>query len=199
MNKSVCVFCSSSNTLAKEYYDDAKLLGELFGLNGMNLVYGGSSLGTMYEIAKSAKQNGSKIIGVMPEKLHNFGVSSAECDEFYLTDDMRNRKAKMDEVSDAIVAMAGGFGTLEEIAEMIVQKQLGYNNKPIVFLNTNGFYDNLFKFFDDVIVGSFAKDTAKNKYYIASTPQDVVDYLLQYDYTAIAVTKEDIYTKVPAK
>ena len=78
----------------------------------------------------------------------------------------------------------------------IVQKQLGYNNKPIVFLNTKGFYNNLFKFFDDIIEGSFAKSTAKDLYYIANTPQDAVEYLLNYQYGDIKVSKEDIYTKV---
>ena len=132
----------------------------------------------------------------MPVTLHSFRVSSHECDEFHLTKDMRSRKLKMDELSDSIIALAGGFGTLEEVSEMIVQKQLGYNNKPIVFLNTNGFYNDLFNFFDNIIEGSFAKNTAKDLYYIAKTPQDAIKYLLNYKYGDIKISKEDIYTKV---
>lgn len=196
MKHSVCVFCSSSSTLDEKYYEDSRELGELLGKNNFDMVYGGSSVGMMYEVARFAKNHGSKILGVMPEKLYNFGVSSEECDEFHLTKDMRSRKLKMDELSDSIIALAGGFGTLEEVSEMIVQKQLGYNNKPIVFLNTKGFYNNLFKFFDDIIQGSFAKSTAKDLYYIANTPQDAVEYLLNYQYGNIKVSKEDIYTKV---
>lgn len=196
MKHSVCVFCSSSSTLDEKYYEDSRELGELLGKNNFDMVYGGSSVGMMYEVAKFAKCHDSKILGVMPEKLYNFGVSSEECDEFHLTKDMRSRKLKMDELSDSIIALAGGFGTLEEVSEMIVQKQLGYNNKPIVFLNTKGFYNNLFKFFDDIVQGSFAKSTAKDLYYIANTPQDAVEYLLNYQYGDIKVSKEDIYTKV---
>ena len=148
----------------------------------------------MYSIAKSAKQNNAKIYGVMPKKLHSFGVYSEECDEYYLTDNMRNRKAKLDELSDGVIAMAGGFGTLDEVAEIIVQKQLGYNNKPIVFLNTNNFFDNLKNFFDNIISQSFAKNSADKLYYFANSPKEVVNYLLGYDYKEIEVTPDDIYT-----
>ena len=196
MRHSVCIFCSSSSTLDEKYYQDSRELGELLGKNNFDMVYGGSSVGMMYEVARYAKTNGSKVLGVMPEKLYNFGVSSEECDEFHLTKDMRSRKHRMDELSDSIIALAGGFGTLEEVSEMIVQKQLGYNNKPIVFLNTKGFYNNLFKFFDDIVQGSFAKSTAKDLYYIANTPQDAINYLANYQYGDIKVSKEDIYTKV---
>ena len=192
--KNICVFCSSSNTLSREYYADAELLGELLAKSGFDLVYGGSNVGTMYSIAKSAKSNGAKIYGVMPEKLHSFGVYSEECDEFFLTDNMRSRKTKLDELSDGIIAMAGGFGTLEEFSEILCHKQLGYNNKPIVFLNTNGFYDNLLKFFDNIVSESFAKSSAKELYYVANTPQDAVNYLHGYEYGTKEIKPEDIYT-----
>ncbi len=195
-NKNICVFCSSSNTLAKEYYSDAEILGELLAKNGFNLVYGGSNVGTMYSVAKTAKQNGSKIYGVMPEKLYSFGVYSDECDEFYLTDNMRERKTKLDELSDGVIAMAGGFGTLEEVSEILCHKQLGYNNKPIIFLNTNGFFNDLFKFFKNITKESFAKETAHNLYYIADTPQEAVEYLINYNYTEKEIKPEDIYTAV---
>lgn len=192
--KNICIFCSSSNTLDKSFYDDAHILGEELAQHSFNLVYGGSSVGTMYTIAKAAKANGAKIYGVMPEKLYGFGVHSTECDEFFLTNDMRDRKAKLDELSDGVIAMAGGFGTLEEVSEIICHKQLGYHNKPIVFLNTNGFFDNLFLFFDRIVKDSFAKATSKDIYYIANTPKDAVNYLLNYDYTEKEIKPEDIYT-----
>ena len=189
-----CVFCSSSNTLHSDYYRDADTLGRLLAISNFDLVYGGSNVGTMYSIAKSAKENGAKIYGVMPEKLYNFGVYSEECDEFFLTEDMRSRKNKLDELSDAVVAMAGGFGTLEEVSEILCHKQLGYNNKPIVFLNTNGFYDNLIEFFENITKESFAKNTANELYYIANSPRDAVEYLLNYEYGNKIVKPEDIYT-----
>lgn len=192
--KKICVFCSSSNTLKPKYYEAAEELGILLAKSGFNLVYGGSNVGTMYSVAKTAKQNGAKIYGVMPEKLHSFGVYSEECDEFFLTDNMRDRKSKLDELSDGIIAMAGGFGTLEEVSEILCHKQLGYNNKPVIFLNTDGFYDNLFLFFEKIMDESFAKHTAKDLYYIANTPQDAINYLMHYDYSVKEIKPEDIYT-----
>lgn len=86
----------------------------------------------------------------------------------------------MDELSDAVIALAGGFGTLEEISEMIVQKQLGYNIKPIVLLNTNNFYGNLINFFQDIIDNNFAKKETENLYYVANSPAEAVNYLMNY-------------------
>ena len=111
----VCIFASSSNNLENYFYDAAAELGTILGKNKINVVYGGSRLGMMYACAGQVKANGGKIIGVMPEKLYNLGVGNPEdCDEFFLTSGMRERKAKMDEVSDGVIALAGGFGTLEE-------------------------------------------------------------------------------------
>ena len=195
MIDNVCVFASSCNFLDKVYYDDAKELGRLLAQNNMNMVYGGSCLGLMWACAKEVKANGKRLIGIMPEKLKEMDVFSDYCDEFYVTPCMRSRKAKMDEMSDAVVALPGGFGTLEELSEMIVQKQLGYNQKAIVILNTNGFYDNLLKFFDDIIQQKFANKKAENLYYIANTPKDAAEYLKNYNAEDFSVKKEDIYAR----
>ena len=194
--KNICVFCSSSNTLDKVFYEDAEILGELLAKHGFNLVYGGSNIGTMYSVAKTVKENGGKVYGVMPERLYGFNVHSTECDEFFITKDMRDRKSKLDELSDGVIAMAGGFGTLEEVSEIICHKQLGYHNKPIIFLNTEGFYDNLLKFFDKICEKSFARESAKDIFYVANTPQDAVNYLLNYDYVEKEVKPEEIYTTI---
>ena len=181
INKNVCVFASSSQKLSLDYYKEAQELGKLLGENGCNIVYGGSRLGLMFACADAVKQAGGKIIGIMPKKLNDFGVGNPQdCDEFIITEGMRERKALMDEKSDAIIALAGGFGTLEEISEMIVQKQLGYNNKPIIFLNTNGFYDFLISFFDRIVFENFAKENSKDLYYVAQTPQEAIEYLKEY-------------------
>lgn len=193
--KRVCVFASSCNFLDESYYKAASEFGDLLGKAGFDMVYGGSSLGLMWACAEKVKENGSQIIGVMPEKLHNMGVNTDECVELFVTPCMRSRKAKMDELSDAVVALPGGFGTLEELSEMIVQKQLGYNNKPIVLLNTNGFYDKLVEFFDEIISERFARDVARKLYYVAQTPDDAIEYLKNYEPENIAVTKEHIYKR----
>lgn len=195
MIHTVCVFASSCNYLDETYYKDAKELGILLAKAGIDLVYGGSCLGLMWACADMVKQNGGKITGVMPQKLHDMDVFSDYCDEFFLTPCMRSRKAKMDELSQAVIALPGGFGTLEELSEMIVQKQLGYNQKAIVILNTNGFYDRLLDFFEDIINQKFANKKAQNLYFIANTPQEAVDYLKNYMPEDHAIKKEDIYAR----
>ena len=181
MIKNICVFASSSNHLDEIFYKDAQELGFLIGQNGFNIVYGGSKLGMMYACASAVKKADGNIIGIMPERLANMGCANPEdCDEFVLTSGMRERKAKMDEMSDAIIAIAGGYGTLEELSELIVQKQLGYNNKPIVILNTDGFYDKLIEFFETIINRSFANPEARKLYYVARTPLEAIEYIKSY-------------------
>ena len=195
MINTVCVFASSCNYLDETYYEAAKELGTLLAEADMDLVYGGSCLGLMWACAQKVKENGGRITGVMPEKLHEMDVFSDYCDEFFLTPCMRSRKAKMDEMSDALIALPGGFGTLEELSEMIVQKQLGYNKKAIVILNTNGFYDKLLSFFDEIIEQKFANKAAKSIYFVANTPSEAVEYLKNYSPDEHVFSKEQIYAR----
>ncbi len=194
MIKKVCVFASSSSILDKSYFEAAEQLGELLAKSGFDLVYGGSNLGLMWASASAAKANGARVTGVMPEKLYKLCVSKEEaCDEFYVTEGMRERKAKLDNLSEAVIALPGGFGTLEELSEMIVQKQLGYNKKAIVLLNTNGFYTKLNEFFEVMIAEKFAKEKSRKMYYIADTPEHAVEYLKTYIEPETIESKLDIY------
>lgn len=197
MSRNICVFASSCNYLDESYYPVAAKLGELLAKNGFNMVYGGSSLGLMWACAEQVQEYGGKIFGVMPEKLYNMGVSTEACVDLTVTPCMRTRKAKMDELSHGVIALPGGFGTLEELSEMIVQKQLGYNNKPVIILNTNGFYNKLIEFFDVIIKEKFANHKlCENLYYVAQTPEEAVEYLVKYDYTAKSeVSSSSIYTR----
>lgn len=179
--KNICVFASASNDLAEVYYKDAGKLGLLIAQSGYGIVYGGSRRGLMYACAGAVKQAGGKVYGIMPQKLAELGLANPDdCDEFYVTNGMRERKAKLDELSDAVIAIAGGFGTLEEISEMITQKQLGYNNKPIVILNTNNLYNHLVEFFENVIQQGFADKALRSVYYVANSPEEAIDYIKNY-------------------
>ena len=195
MIKNICVFASSSNYLEEAFYEDSRELGKLIGQNGFNIVYGGSTLGMMWACAEQVKNNGGKIYGVMPQRLVDMGCRTDNCDEFHLAIGMRDRKQKMDEISDAVIALAGGFGTLEELAEMIVQKQLGYNKKPIVILNTNRFYDKLLEFFDVIVEEKFANKISKELYFVAKTPQEAIDYIKTYKEPERVISKHDIYAR----
>lgn len=192
--KNICVYSSSSNALDKKYYETSKELGVLIAKSGFNLVYGGGNLGMMGITAQAVKDFGGKVFGVLPEKLHKIGVGSIGCDELHVTKCMRTRKEKLDQISDAVIALPGGFGTLEELSEMIVQKQLGYNDKAIVILNTDGFYDKLLEFFNVIIKENFANYEMKEAYSIAKTPQEAIDYLKNYK-----PKQFDIHSKISLK
>ena len=191
--KNICVFCSSSDGIEEIYYKEAQEIGKMLAKQGYNLVYGGSTFGLMGTVAKAAKQFGSKIIGVMPQRIYDLIAHENVCDEFHLTTCMRERKAKMDELSDAVITLPGGFGTLEEASEMIVQKLLGYNTKPVVFLNTNNFYDKLLEFFNQIISERFALDSTGDLYYVAKTPQEAVEYIANYVPNKRPENLEEIY------
>ncbi|MBP7212015.1 TIGR00730 family Rossman fold protein [bacterium] len=178
--KKICVYSSSSKYLREKYYEISRELGRIMVANGYDLVYGGGSTGTMIENAKAVKSAGGKVTGIIPEKLRHLEVENKDCDELIITPEMRSRKEKLDVLSDATIAISGGFGTLEELSEMIVQKQLGYNDKAIVILNTDGFYDDLLKFFDRIMSENFANEVARELYYVAKTPQEAVDYINTY-------------------
>ena len=195
--KRICVFASSSNFLDEVYYDNVAELGCLIGKSGFDIVYGGSNLGLMWTCAQAAKHAGAKVFGVMPEKLYEIlkDESSGICDELHITDTMRTRKAKLDEISDAVVAVPGGFGTLEELSEMIVQKQLGYNTKPIVIFNINNFYDKMIEFFEQMISEHYANESSRDLYYVANTAQEVVDYLKAYKPIERVIDKVSIYKR----
>ena len=194
--KKVCVQCSASDGLDESYYKEAKKLGELLGQNNFDLVYGGSDFGLMGTVSKNAKENGSKICGIMPKKIYELiSHEGGSCDEFVLTENMRDRKEKLDSYSDATITLPGGFGTLEEISEIIDQKILGYTTKPIIFLNTNHFYDKLFEFFNQVVEQKFARKETLKLFYLANTPEEVIQYLQNYVPNEPPKTIDDIYVK----
>jgi len=178
--KRIAVYCSSSDHINKDYFTQADELGALMAANQMNLVYGGSMVGLMGQVAKSIKSHDGHTIGVVPEALHIDGVVNTLDDEQIITPDMHTRKAKMIELADGFIGMAGGFGTLEEMLEVMTLKQLGYHNKPILFLNTAGFYQDLFKLFEHIYAENFAKPEYRQLYHISNTPEEAVAYLNQY-------------------
>jgi len=176
----ICVFSSSSNAIAEVYILEAISLARLIGKSNFCLVNGGSNVGLMDVITREAKENGAKTIGVIPEKLRDFNLASVHADEIIVSPDMMERKAKMRELSDCFISLPGGFGTLEEILEVITLKQLGYHHKAVVFINTNGFYDDLFRQFEKSYTEKFAKENYRKLYFVASNADEAMDYLQKY-------------------
>lgn len=184
-NKTICVFCSSSQVLDEIYYNEARELGRLIASNGFNLVHGGGMIGLMDVVSDAVQENNGKVTGVLPERLNIEGIASETDDEIIITKDMADRKAEMQKRSDAFVALPGGFGTLEEILEVITLKQLGYHQKPVVLINTNSFYEPLLQQFGKFFRESFAKPDFETLYYVARDSADAFDYLLNYSYTEV--------------
>jgi uncharacterized protein (TIGR00730 family) len=176
----ICVFSSSSNAIADVYVDEAIDLARLIGRLGYCLINGGSNVGLMDVITREAGKNGAKTIGIIPEKLRDFNLASVHAHEIIVSGDMMERKFKMRELSDSFIALAGGFGTLEEILEVITLKQLGYHDKAVVFINTNGFYDDLFRQFEKSYEEKFAKENYRKLYFVAKNAGEAMQYLLSY-------------------
>lgn len=176
----ICVYSSSSNAIAQVYVDEAIDLAQRIGQSNFCLINGGSNVGLMDVITREAGKNGAKTIGVIPEKLRDYNLASIHAHEIIVSGDMMERKAKMRELSDSFIALAGGFGTLEEILEVITLKQLGYHHKAIVFINTNGFYDDLFRQFEKSYEEKFAKENYRKLYFVANNSSEAMNYLLNY-------------------
>lgn len=176
----ICVYCSSGDYIDKKYFIVAKELGEKLAKNNYGLVYGGSSLGLMGEVANTAFNCGAKVLGVVPEKIYNSKIEFHKEIELIITKDMRERKQTMEHNADAFVALPGGFGTLEEVSEIIVAKQLGYHYKPIVFLNVDGFYAKLFEFFENFYAEKFAHGNCSELFYCANSVDDALNYIKNY-------------------
>jgi len=175
--KNICVYCSSSNSIDPVFFESAKHLATILAEKNHNLIYGGGCVGLMGEIARTMHEFGGKVTGVIPQRLNQNGICYENCDELVVTKDMRERKQKMDEISDGFIALPGGFGTLEEISEMITGKQLGYHNKSLVFLNVNNFYSPLIGFFEQMYSYNFASAENRNLYYVSDKPGECVEYI----------------------
>jgi uncharacterized protein (TIGR00730 family) len=178
MIKNICVYCSASDHLDKIYFQAAKELGKLIGINDFSLVYGAGATGLMGAVSRSVYQYDGKIIGVIPKALDLDHIAHRDSDEFIVTNTLRERKEIMDQRSDAFIALPGGYGTLEELLEIITLKQLEYHKKPIVILNINNFYSKLIAQFENLIAQQFAHQNHANLYTIVQTPQEAINYIL---------------------
>lgn len=176
--RSVTVYCSSSNEIDAAHTDAARTLGKIFAERHIQLINGGGSVGLMGVMARAVHANGGRVVGVIPHELKNIeGIAYHASDELILTDTMRERKRIMYERSDGYVALAGGYGTLEEFLEVLTLRKLGYHDRPIVLLNTNGFYDDLLGFFDRMTEAGFSREPAGRYFDVVTRPEDILPTL----------------------
>lgn len=175
----ITVFSSSSDAVDPAFFDVATELGRTIAERGDTLVYGGTKVGLMGAVARAAFDSGGKVIGVIPRYIAERGIDFSDC-ELHVTRDLRDRKAKMEELGEAFVILPGGFGTLEELLEIMALKQLHQHQKAIVILNARSFYDPLFALFEHVFQQRFAKETSRALYHFANTVQEGFAYLDRY-------------------
>jgi len=181
----ICVFSSSSNAINPFYFKEAEKLGQLIGEQGHTLINGGANVGLMEAVTISAAKRGAKTIGILPERLIHRSLASVNAHEVIITRDMQERKAKMRELSDAFIALPGGFGTLEEVLEVLTLRQLAYHTKPVVFINTNDFFKYLFKQFEVSFAELFAKEIYRELYFPASDSEEAMKHIQEYKPTEL--------------
>lgn len=153
----LCVFCGSSPGAKPDYLDAASQLGQSMVERGIDLVYGGASIGLMGAIADSVIENGGKAIGVIPKHLEQLEISHQGLTELLVVKDMHERKAAMASLSDGFVALPGGIGTLEELIEICTWQQLGLHAKATGILNIDHYYDKLLEFIDQTVEQEFLR------------------------------------------
>lgn len=153
----VCVYCGSSNHVKPVFKEAAEELGGIVARRGWGLVYGGGSVGLMDRVAEGALRAGGEVIGVIPEKLMGLELGRTDLTELRVVPDMHTRKKTMADLSDAFVALPGGYGTLEELFEAVTWTQLNYHAKPVGLLNVDGFYDALVDFLERAVAERFVR------------------------------------------
>lgn len=139
----VCVYCGSSDDISDAYREAARSVGTLLANRGITLVYGGGRVGMMGEVADAVLAAGGEVMGVIPEKLQALELGHPGCTELFVVDSMHARKMMMAQLSDAFIALPGGWGTMEEIFEVTTWTQLNFHRKPVGLLNVDGYYDHL--------------------------------------------------------
>jgi uncharacterized protein (TIGR00730 family) len=172
--RAVTVYCSSSSDIESRYLDTARRLGEAIARQGWTLVYGGNYLGSMAALADGARSVGGRVVGITPRLMVGKGYDDKQCCELLITEEMRQRKALLEERGDAFIALPGGLGTLEELTETIVGRLLHYHYKPIVIVNLGGFYTPLLQMIQRGIADGFIKPGAPRLYQVAQSVEEAV-------------------------
>lgn len=176
----ICVFGASSGNIPQSYKEAACEVGALIAENGWGMVFGGGAVGLMGAAAEGAYAGGGRIIGVLPERLNRPGIASELCSELIVVRDMHERKATMEKLSYGYIALPGGFGTIEELLEVLTLKQLGYIDAPIIILNVNGFFGPLLVQLDACVSGGFTNKRYLRLFSVANTPLKAIELARQY-------------------
>ncbi|MFC6268009.1 LOG family protein [Frigoriflavimonas asaccharolytica] len=190
----ISVFCGSSSGEDEIFVKEAYKVGKLLADNGITVVYGGAKIGVMGSVADGALENEGEVIGVIPEFLETKEVSHDGLTDLIVVESMHQRKAIMYQLSDAIIVLPGGFGTMEEFFEMLTWAQLGMHQKPIGILNTKGFYDHLLTFFDEMQKQNFITNTHQKLFIVGKTMPTLLKRMGKYKAPKLKkwITEEEV-------
>ena len=175
--QSVCVFCGSNKGAGAVYADAARSLAHAMARSGLRLVYGGGSIGLMGVLAEAALAEGVDVTGVAPRRLLEREVVHGNLTRLHVVESMHERKAKMAELSDAFIALPGGYGTLDELFEALTWTQLGYHCKPCGLLNVAGFFDRLADYLDHALAEGFLTRQHREMLVVADDPDLMIETL----------------------
>src|SRR5262250_2875691 len=178
--KRICIFCGSSTGTRSEYAETARAMGQALLRRGIGLVYGGGCVGLMGIIADAVMRGGGEVIGVIPEALVTRELAHGDITQLIIVHSMHQRKAKMAELSDAFIAMPGGYGTFEEFCEIITWAQLGLHRKACGLLNVDGYYDPLLKLFDHAVTEGFLRAANRRLVIEETDPDRLLEALANY-------------------
>lgn len=180
--KTICVFAGSNPGVNEEYKRKAAELGEYMAEHGIGLVYGGSRVGLMGTVADALMAGGGKAVGVMPSGLFSGEIVHQNLTELIEVSGMHERKAKMSELADGYIAMPGGFGTYEELFEVLCWTQIGIHQKPIGLYNVNGYFEPLINMVKYSIKEGFSNESHLQLIHTSSRPDELIEQMNQYTY-----------------
>ena len=183
--KSICVQCGSSAGNVESYKEQAYRMGELLASEGIRLIYGGSNIGLMGAVARGCLENGGEVVAIIPEKIKNM-VAMLDVSELIVVQTMHERKAKMNELADAFIAMPGGFGTLEELFEVLTWNQLHYISKPVALYNIENYYNTLIAFLKVSVDSGFIRKEHLEMLVCENNPAEILRKLSEYKPVQIA-------------
>lgn len=178
--KSIAVFCGSSNGTDDMYMTAANQLGAAMAAQELELVYGGAKIGLMGAVADGVLNNNGKAIGVLPHFLGSKEIAHDGLTELIMVESMHERKMKMNELCDGVITMPGGYGTMEELFEMLTWAQLGLHKKPIALLNINGYYDPLISLIQTMVRSGFLKGINQEMLLVSDNILDLLDQMRDY-------------------
>lgn len=174
----IAVYCASNDEIDAKYFKAAERLGQLMAERGITMVNGAGRVGLMGAASNASLSNGGRVIGVIPAFMVEYGWNHPGLSEMIQTPDIQSRQAKMAEISDAAIALPGAVGTLAELSEVITWKQLGIYHKPIVIINTDGYWDELLLYFERASREHFMRRQNAIVWDVASTPEEAIDIIL---------------------